>query len=779
MDHSDADQSYLQEPPETPAPLFAVRAFKTAIFGTPAPATQEIYNNDPSTETKAMGDVTSKPGVPLQRMNNLESNFSTNPRPDIFASPAKGILLTPGTGAARRKTVSFGTLAASKESTAGKIFKNDGGTQLVLEDSLAAPASKTFHTTQSRQTSLNKKLLEARDGVEETKSTQPIILRMNPSEVHAGQLNTQPKAPLAASNEDVGELDVTTDLKDPRSRSGRHWKREYTRYHEKSDHEMRKLIKYSQIAKSYAVKRDSEALNLSEKLKKALSRVADMEGRVSELAGKLAENGSQADGALDQAQLMAQLTMQTAQALRYKQKADKYEKAILEHNIQSTPDHEEDDLPIEDQSCKIHQMGTSKMPAPEQPTELSSLRLEVVKLRSIVENAEGKAAHLESQNLALKNNILRVKEEMKKYETRHRVREERRKQSEEKAKAQKRKLEADLAQCKVENEKILAGCGVEQVKQSYNIELLDGTEEKGHTQGIEEAHLLATSKEELVEDLRKQIKALKDEAQNLRPDLLQQQQRKIAQDLRKAQEDLRNCQIENVALKERAESTRVSYSCQHTATNDQDYTDPNKEAGIWTDVVENNQTSHNARPQTRKVEKANDIITDHVQQQALKELNQNNVKQQHNVHTSSSPKRSKTSENLETNEDLETSTLQSLPSTNPQNPTKHQQQGGEESFPASPRPSLLGFTPNPPKRLSSRPPLEISRLPSDDHKHPRVGTRRGYSTLVTSGRVSSMAGGSGRSILPPDRAAAARLRLEQRKADKQRGQGSGKENSGH
>ena len=774
MVYSDVDQSYLQEPPETPAPLFAVRAFKTALFGTPAPSTQEIYNNDPLTEARAMGDAASKPSIPFHRMNNIESNFNTKSKPDIFASPAKGILLTPGTGAARRKTVSFGALTANKESTVGQILKNNGDTELVLEDSLAAPPSTIFHASQSRQTSLNKKLFETRDGAEETTSTQPIVLQMTPSEAHDGRQNMQVKAPLITSDQDVSEVDVTVDLKDPRSRSGRHWKREYTRYHEKSDHEMRKLIKYSQIAKSYAVKRDSEALNLGEKLKKALSQVTDMEGRISELAGKLAENGSQVDDAPDQAQMMSQLTMQTAQALRYKQKADKYEKAIREHQMQPTPDHSKDNPRTEQQ----HQIGTSEMLGPEQSRELSSLRLEVAKLRSSAEDAEGKAAHLESQNLALKNNILRVKEEMKKYETRHRIREERRKQSDEKAKAQKRKLEADLAQCKVDYEKLMAGQGIAKVKQIHNTEVPNGGGENDYTRGINEIDLPATSTEELIEDLRRQIGMLKEEAQNLRPDLLQQHQRKVAQDLRHAQEDLRNCRNENVALKQRAKSAAVSHFDQHTATNDQNYADQVKEAGIWTDVIETKSTSHDAPYQTRKVSKANDNDTDHVRQHALKELNQNNVKQQNSVHTGASPQRSKASEVLEINKDLAPSTLQSLPSTDPHNPVKYQRQGGQASYPASPRPSLLGFTPQPPKRLSSRPRVETSRLPSDDHQHPRVGTRRGYSTLVASSRLGSMAGGNGRSLLPPDRAAAARLRLEQRKADKQGGQGSGKENPG-
>ena len=775
INHVDVDESDLQEPPETPAPLFAVRAFKTAIFGMPGPTTKETYDNDPLIESNAMGDVTSKPNVPLHRMNIPEPNFSTTtkPKPDVFASPAKGILLTPGTGAVRRKTVSFGTLAASKESTAGQTIKNDG---MMLEDSPATSPSKSAHANQSRQTSLNKKLFETRDGAEgaeETKVTQPIILQTTPPRVHVDRHTTKPKDTATPSDQNVAEGDVTMDLKDPRSRSGRHWKREYTRYHEKSDHEMRKLIKYSQIAKSYAVKRDAEALNISEKLKKALSRVAEMEGRVSELAGKLAENHDKADGAPDQAHLMAQLAIQTAQALRYKQKAEKYEKAIREHNIIPTSDHCEDDPETEDQSCETPQIGSSKMPDPE-PTEVSSLRSEVIKLRSIVGDAEEKVAHLENQNLALKNNILRVKEEMKKYEARHRVREERRKQSDEKSKAQRRKLELDLAQCRAENEKLAAGHNMEPARQSEKSEPLNGKEEKGHSRGIDKASLVPACQEELVENLQTQIRVLKEEAQSLRPDLLQRQQRKVAQDLRQAQEHLRDCQIENAALKLRVGLARADKFDQDTGITDLDYVDQNKKTSIWTDAIKTNSTSHGTRPQAHKADEANDNNTDRVRLHALKELDQNNVEQQHNIYIGSSPQRPKTSEDMEVNKNFKTSTLRTLSPTEPQNSIKDQQQ---PSCPASAQPSLLGFTPDPPKPLSSQLPLEPSRVPSDNLKQAQVGTRHGYSTQVASSRIGSVAGVSGRSLLPPDRAAAARLRLEQRKAEKQPGQGNGKENS--
>ncbi|KAL9099585.1 MAG: hypothetical protein Q9187_009476, partial [Circinaria calcarea] len=142
-------------------------------------------------------------------MNIPEPNFTNTikPKPDLFASPAKGILLTPGTAAVRRKTVSFGTLAASKESTARPTINHDG---MSLEDSPAISPSKSAHANQSRQTSLNKKLFETRDGVEgaeETKFTQLDILQTTPPRVHVDRHTTESKDTATLSDQDVAEVD--------------------------------------------------------------------------------------------------------------------------------------------------------------------------------------------------------------------------------------------------------------------------------------------------------------------------------------------------------------------------------------------------------------------------------------------------------------------------------------------------------------------------------------------------------------------------------------------
>lgn len=74
--------------PDTPAPVFAARAIRSALFGTVAPSSDETLH-------KGSHEETSK---------QTATSFNG---PDTPSKP-QGILLTPGTGTSRRKRVSFG-----------------------------------------------------------------------------------------------------------------------------------------------------------------------------------------------------------------------------------------------------------------------------------------------------------------------------------------------------------------------------------------------------------------------------------------------------------------------------------------------------------------------------------------------------------------------------------------------------------------------------------------------------------------------------------------------
>ncbi|KAJ8606058.1 hypothetical protein MRB53_041213 [Persea americana] len=106
MLHWLAGQRPSEEPPETPAPLFAVRAFKHAVFGTPATVQPK--------STRRNSNQISRPTRPsiTRPKSASDATLMADYFQDIPSSPTKGILLTPGTAGNRGKTVTFGDYIA-------------------------------------------------------------------------------------------------------------------------------------------------------------------------------------------------------------------------------------------------------------------------------------------------------------------------------------------------------------------------------------------------------------------------------------------------------------------------------------------------------------------------------------------------------------------------------------------------------------------------------------------------------------------------------------------
>ena len=690
---------------------------------------------------------------------------ATNLRVDSFASPAKGILLTPGTGTTRRKTVSFGAITQSLECQPNQTLDPDDRIKPSEGEPSVLAMSKKAQSEQPRETSLNKKLFKQRNEALDTEIQKPFAIEAESSEYFEkpSEQNDTRAMKDKVNGGIEGDSEMTTDLKDPRSKSGQHWKREYSRYHEKSDHEMRKLIRHSQIAKSYAMKRDSEATNLNEKLKNSLAKVSEMEAKVAELAMQLAKGCThEKDRVSDQADLMNQLATQTAQALRYKYKAEKYETAIREHGLKSgLVDHQCDE--VEGKLDESPVVVADALPTQDQTAELKSLRSEVSSLRSAAESAEDKAAQLALENTTFKNTIRRVKEEMKKYEIRHKASEERRKQRDHTFKVQKRTLEANLAQCKMELEN--------QIEQ-HRKEKADLIGDNGHmlVKG-DKTNLGVTSQEQVIEDLQQQIRDLKEEVSNLQPDLLQNQQRKMSQELRQAREDLQKTKLENGALRLRFKATSAGNVVSLDSIKPQQHPIvQSSNVDVWTDMTRPNRRSRDVEqrshpPPNADVRRIDNGEERNVQQLVLTEINSNNIEQRPlNRSEANDDPRSKYSEiNLIFPHKPSPTTNISVPST------------------SSRRPSLLTYPSSPPTRRSSSyiPPrlhqpslvsaaneVPCSKKPTD--VQPTVGTNR-----------EIMMRGEKKSSLPPDRVAAARLRLEMRNQDKAKARSrAGKENSG-
>ncbi|KAJ8114068.1 hypothetical protein OPT61_g3969 [Boeremia exigua] len=240
-----AYESTFVDPPETPAHQFAVKAFKHALFGTPAP--EDLNNATRKFETRA-------------KMAAANAKFIDLPAPnddDLSQSPTKragGILMTPGTASKGRKTVSFGS----------QIKDNEGKTSGISRSGIPNNCPGKFPSPWAPGTEL--KMDPSSDKRPRTKLTEALL---------DARTTTQPKAGQKPKARD--DSDITMDLGAPRSDSGKYWKEQYESYAERSEKEMKKVVAKQQLAKKFAMKKDSEVTELAAKLEQERKRFRSRE----------------------------------------------------------------------------------------------------------------------------------------------------------------------------------------------------------------------------------------------------------------------------------------------------------------------------------------------------------------------------------------------------------------------------------------------------------------------------------------------------------------------
>jgi hypothetical protein len=246
-----ADTTEIEQP-DTPAPVFAACALKSAFFGTPArPDPPRLVKNKPDTTSTA----------PVMQ-EDIETGSSTPLRP-------QGILLTPGTGASRRKRVSFGRDVVSK-------------------DLLGAPTGTRLGSQNPKTDAATPKNDDVSDDEWEE-----------------------------ADSDDHCNHDITLDLNEPHSQSGRYWKQEFETYQKDARIEIGKLLKYKQMAKSYAQEKDAEAVELAEKLRDEQQKIIKMEKKIVENASQIALM-QEADASSAPSDLFSKLAKQTALVQQYR-----------------------------------------------------------------------------------------------------------------------------------------------------------------------------------------------------------------------------------------------------------------------------------------------------------------------------------------------------------------------------------------------------------------------------------------------------------------------------
>ena len=227
-------QDVEEEAPETPAHLFPVRAFKHAIFGTPAP---------PKTDRKSI----------RQRPQSSHDRPRSRDEDVLSRSPGKasGILRTPGTGGQKRKSVSFGGAGANSYEAAIGVRLGE-----------YAPGDYPEASWEEQE--------KGRSAA--TKASD-----------FARKLRGEVKQPPPSSIQE----DVTLDMDAPRSKSGKYWKGEFDDYSTNTERQLKKLAKKEQVAKKFAQLKDGTAVQLEENLKREQDRADELERKVEEFKRQL------------------------------------------------------------------------------------------------------------------------------------------------------------------------------------------------------------------------------------------------------------------------------------------------------------------------------------------------------------------------------------------------------------------------------------------------------------------------------------------------------------
>lgn len=281
----------------------------------------------------------------------------TPPRP-------QGILLTPGTGTTRRKRVSFGQ-DVKKNNNLSKEPEPRQRTR--LNDALEK-ASKSVNQKNTAQQDQD----DSSDEWEE------------------------------ADDEDYCTHDITVDLNEPHSQSGRYWKEEFEKYHEDAKAEMEKLLKYKQLAKSYAKQKDAEAIDLAVKLKEEQQKVIEMERQIAEGAAKIASKRVDRSDEVS-SELLSTLTKQTALAVQYRTRVQE-----LEGQLEEFLREREDDADPKDRKRRQATSPRTQKTLIETQRELRRARMQVKEvgelreqisfLKSQLRAAEKRATKAEAMN---------------------------------------------------------------------------------------------------------------------------------------------------------------------------------------------------------------------------------------------------------------------------------------------------------------------------------------------------------------------------------------------
>ncbi|KAF2970032.1 hypothetical protein GQX73_g3550 [Xylaria multiplex] len=345
------DDTTQLDAPDTPAPVFAARAIRNAIWGQPATAEDRPPAKMKPNEAKRV---------------EFPQNATTTKKPTP-ESPTKlnSILLTPGTGTSRRKRVSFGRDV--------KAANNADS------DPLAANSSRNSRLR--RKTTIQQALENSRP----TKPKEPEPQVDKPDEEDTEEEWEWEEDDVCCNHS------VTVDLNEPHSESGKYWKAEWSRYREEAKSDIEQLVRYKANAKSFAAKKDMEASQLSQKLKEEQAKVAEMEEKLAALKIRGTDKGN--------ASIAKDLVRQTSLVAEYRERVKDLETRLKDVSSKSNsnrPSHQRiSTSPRTEQS--ILEVNRELRKARSELRQMDRLRDEVKRLKSNLAISRERVAELEVQ----------------------------------------------------------------------------------------------------------------------------------------------------------------------------------------------------------------------------------------------------------------------------------------------------------------------------------------------------------------------------------------------
>lgn len=201
---------------------------------------------------------------PKSASYNQEPGNSGEVAPEPPSSPAKGILMTPGSAIAKRKTVSFGDHIKDKQDD---LPARSGGS-----DDCSAKTPNSWPRTDADEDQAEERAQRKRNNSSLTKALEQV-------RDESAKRKRVGRGKILNADEEA----LAQDLVHPESESGKYWKTEYDVYRENTQREVRKLVKKQQMAKSFAKIKDDECLALTDELRRERLNAERLERKTAEL----------------------------------------------------------------------------------------------------------------------------------------------------------------------------------------------------------------------------------------------------------------------------------------------------------------------------------------------------------------------------------------------------------------------------------------------------------------------------------------------------------------